>query len=69
MAVNLGEAYRHYKTIAAWGAGIEVLDAAGIPVDAPGVVTSKGASRAFAKELIEAVGWHRHWDRTTGNPI
>jgi catalase len=62
-AVNLGEAYRHYKTIAAWGEGSEVLQACAIPSDAPGVVTSAAVSRVFTKALIESIGWHRHWDR------
>ncbi len=63
-AVNLSEAYRHYKTIAAWGRGIEVLDAVGIPTGAPGVVTSVKPGRTFAQDLIESIGWHRHWERT-----
>jgi catalase len=63
-ALNLGEAFRHYKPIAAWGEGQDVLDACGIPVDAPGVVTHASANRAFAKRFLEAVSLHRHWDRT-----
>jgi catalase len=62
-AVNLGEAYRHYKTIAAWESGIDVLQACGIAPDAAGVVTAASANRAFATRFIEALGWHRHWDR------
>jgi catalase len=69
MAVNLGEAYRHYKTIAAWGDGIEVLEAVGIPLDASGVVASSKHGRTFTQEIIEAVGWHRHWDRTPDQPV
>ncbi len=68
MAVNLGEAYRHYKTIAAWGHGTKVLEAIGIPLDSPGVVASPKPSRKFTQDLVEAVGWHRHWDRTPGRP-
>jgi catalase len=68
MAVNLGEAYRHYKTIAAWGDGTKVLKAVGIPVDAPGVVVSSKHGRIFTQDLIEAVGWHRHWERTPASP-
>jgi len=62
-ALNLGEAYRHYKPIAAWGEGREVLATCGIAADTDGVVTAASANRAFAKELIDAVGWHRHWGR------
>ncbi len=68
LAVNLGEAYRHYKAIAAWGEGTEVLQAAGVPLDAPGVVVSPKPGRVFAQELVAAVGWHRHWERTPTTP-
>ena len=62
-AVNLGEAYRHSKTIAAWGQGRDVLKACGIALDAPGVVTIDKPTRRFSASLIEAIGWHRHWTR------
>jgi catalase len=62
-ALNLGEAFRHYKPIAAWGEGRDVLAACGIARDGEGIVTGATASRAFANELIEAMGWHRHWGR------
>lgn len=62
-AVNLGEAYRHYKTIAAWGSGADVLQACGIASDAPGVITGASVNRAFTSRVIDALGWHRHWDR------
>jgi catalase len=63
-AVNLGEAYRHYKTIAAWGDGEAVLQACGIIGGTPGVLTADKPNRAFAAALAEAIGWHRHWDRS-----
>jgi catalase len=63
LAVNLGEAFRHDKTVAAWGEGVGALEACGIATDAPGVVTAARAGRPFAASLIEAIGWHRHWDR------
>jgi catalase len=66
IALNLGEAFRHHKTIAAWGEGTAVLEACGIDEDSPGVVTSVKASRAFSAAVIEAIGWHRHWDRPIG---
>jgi catalase len=62
-ALNLGEAYRHYKPIAAWGEGREILEACAIAADAEGVVTGASANRAFANDLIAAIGWHRHWAR------
>jgi catalase len=63
IAVNLTEAYRHYKPIAAWGAGVKVIEAAGVDVDAPGVVTGKTPTRTFSADLTEAIGWHRYWER------
>ena len=63
MAVNLGEAFRHCKTIAAWGQGVDVLQACSISPEAPGIVVGPSANRTFIKELVEAIGWHRHWDR------
>jgi catalase len=60
-AVNLGEAFRHHKTIGAWGEGSGVLDTLGLT--GPGIVTAASASKTFAKDLITAIGWHRHWDR------
>ena len=49
LAVNLGEAYRHYKTIAAWGAGQDILAACSIPGDAPGIGRSRIIGRRAAK--------------------
>jgi catalase len=63
IALNLTEAYRHYKPIGAWGAGVAVLEASGIGVESPGIVTATVAKRAFATDLIEAIGWHRFWER------
>jgi catalase len=62
-AVNLGEAYRHHKVVAAWGEGGTVLESCGITGDLPGVVVGAKADAAFAARLIEAIGMHRHWDR------
>ena len=63
-ALNLGEAFRHHKVIAAWGEGRAVLESVGIAADGPGVVVGDTADAAFASRLVEAMGWHRHWDRT-----
>ena len=57
LAVNLGEAYRHYKTIAAWGAGRDLLAACSIPADAPGVIIADIPKRGFATAPIEGIGW------------
>jgi catalase len=62
VAVNLAEAFRHHKTIGAWGAGTGVLDALSM-TGTPGVVTSSKSDAAFAADLIAAIGLHRHWDR------
>ncbi len=62
-ALYLGEAFRHYKPIAAWGEGRTILESCAIPDDAPGVVTSATANRGFANDVIDALSWHRHWTR------
>lgn len=62
-AVNLGEAFRHYKTIAAWGEGRAVLESCGMEEGTEGVVTSPRATREFANQVITAVAAHRHWNR------
>ncbi|MGI8686395.1 MAG: catalase [Acidimicrobiales bacterium] len=59
----LREAFRHHKTVAAWGSGRDALVAAGINTEAPGVVTGDRAVRGFNAALIDALGWHRHWER------
>ena len=64
LALTIGEAFRHFKTVGAWGDGIEVLEACSLSSDLPGVITAPTSGRAFAKALVEAIGWHRHWDRS-----
>ncbi|MDQ3304369.1 MAG: catalase, partial [Actinomycetota bacterium] len=61
-ATMVQEAYRHHKTLAAWGSGAEVL-AATIDTEAAGVVTGKRVAKAFNDALIATLGWHRHWER------
>jgi catalase len=63
VAVNLGEAFRHHKTLGAWGDGADVLSAVGIDLAAPGVVVAVAGDRRWAAARCEAMGWHRHWDR------
>jgi catalase len=58
------EAYRHHKTLGAWGSGAELLRQAGAGTDEPGVaVSTRGATKTFAKALVTALGRHRHWER------
>jgi catalase len=57
------EAYRHCKTIAAWGDAVSPLADLGVPDGSPGVVTAKTPTKSFVAELSEAIGWHRHWGR------
>lgn len=61
-------AYRHCKLVAAWGDGVEVLAAAGIPVDAPGVIVSEKATKTFGKKLLAAMTVHRRWERLAPHP-
>ena len=61
-------AHRHHKTIAAWGDGGDLLAAASVPVDAPGIVVAEKAAKAFAKEVLDAMAQHRHWERAPSHP-
>ncbi|MCU1367620.1 MAG: putative catalase, partial [Ilumatobacteraceae bacterium] len=64
----LQSAYRHFKPIAAWGDGDQLLTNAGIPTDAPGVLVSPKANTAFAKAVVASLAAHRHWDRAATHP-
>lgn len=72
----LNEAYRHCKTIAASGASVELLAAAGIVTAAdeisrtgklefrPGLVATRDAyAQSLGDELVKAIAKHRHWER------
>ncbi len=59
----LQEAYRHHKTIGAWGTGIDTLQAFGIVPGDPGILSASTADDAFTAAFLEAMGWHRHWER------
>jgi catalase len=74
----VSEAYKHLKPIAAFGAGIDVLQAAGVrtrvangsgAVSDDGVITSSTSGDdlddAFIGALVGAVERHRVWDRVT----
>ncbi|MFI0720802.1 catalase [Streptomyces sp. NPDC021224] len=58
----LTEAYRHGKAVAAYGDGQALLDAAGLTVSDPGVVTASGGAEALER-LIPLLRAHRVWDR------
>ena len=62
-AMMLQEAYRHHKTVAAWGTGTDALAAASIDPTANGVVTGDKVAKGFNTALVDAIGWHRHWAR------
>ena len=62
-AMMLQEAYRHHKTVAAWGTGTDALAAASIDPTANGVVTGDKVAKGFTTALVDAIGWHRHWAR------
>jgi catalase len=72
----LNEAYKHCKTIAASGAGVELLAATGIVTAAdeisrtgklefrPGLVATRDAyAQSLADEFVNAIAKHRHWER------
>ena len=61
-------AFRHFKPVAAWGDGTELLTAAGASPDDPGVVVAERSTKAFAKSLLEAMAVHRHWERAGVHP-
>lgn len=58
----LAEAYRHGKAIGAAKGGESALEAAGIPLDAPGVIAGDGATTVL-QQLTRLLGSHRVWDR------
>jgi catalase len=63
LVLLLQEAFRHCKPIAAWGDGTVALTAAGIPLEAPGVLVAEKIDRKFTAALAKAVGLHRVWER------
>ena len=63
LVLLLQEAYRHCKTIGGWGDVGDVLTAAGIPIEAPGLMIGKSVAKAFTDELFAAMGRHRAWER------
>jgi len=72
----LNEAYKHCKTIAASGAGVELLASAGIVTAAdeisrtdklefrPGLVASRESYvQSLGDQFVRSIARHRHWER------
>ncbi|MCX4547120.1 catalase [Streptomyces sp. NBC_01565] len=67
LLVLVSEMFRHAKAIGGWAGADAVLDEAGVPSDAPGIVDAAdpaSASKALAALLAE----HRVWDRFAQRP-
>ncbi|TKT04399.1 catalase [Streptomyces lasalocidi] len=58
----LSEAFRHGKAIGAWQGAEAVLEAAGVPADAPGVVLA-GSGTDTLRQVVGLLGAHRVWER------
>ncbi|MEU0368776.1 catalase [Streptomyces sp. NPDC006283] len=58
----LSEAFRHGKAIGGWAGADRVLEAAGVPADAPGVVSGDSGESAL-QGITRLLGRHRVWDR------
>ncbi|MFD3353090.1 catalase [Streptomyces fradiae] len=56
------EAFRHAKAIAVWAGAQAALEAAGVPLDAPGVAVAESGERAVA-EVLTLLPAHRVWER------
>ena len=61
-------AYRHLKTLGSWGDGAELLLAAGVDLDAPGVSAADDTTTGLADAIVDALGSHRHWERLSPHP-
>jgi len=68
----VAEAYKHCKTIGASGAGVELLEVAGISTgdqevpaaEDPGIIIDRiGTDGNISTQFISAMGHHRHWAR------
>ncbi len=64
---HLQSTYRHFKLVAAWGDGADVLANAGI-TSAPGVVTTAKSNKGFATAIVAGLAVHRHWERAAVHP-
>jgi catalase len=61
-------AYRHHKTLGAWGDGVELLNRGGASAGEEGVVTADESTDAFASVVIAELAKHRHWERVATHP-
>jgi catalase len=61
-AVMISETFRHAKVIGSWGGGRDVIEAAGCPLDAPGLVLGDDPT-AVISDLVPMLGRHRVWER------
>jgi catalase len=68
VATYLQSAFRHFKTVGAWGDGAEVLRSAAIAPDAAGVIVHDRVTGELAQDLVAALGRHRHWERAAPHP-
>jgi len=60
-------AHRHHKPIGAWGDGSDVLSAAGIAPEGPGMSVRAVADQAAAS-VVAGLGSHRAWERAGVHP-
>ncbi|MFI7468761.1 catalase [Nonomuraea sp. NPDC049646] len=63
----VGEAYRHAKAVGGWGTAAQALQAAGIPAQAPGVVTGQDGEGVL-RDVLALLPLHRVWDRFRVHP-
>ena len=66
----VNETFKHCKALAATGAGVELLRASAIDLEAakddPGLlVEEKGEAKKVSAKFIKAIAQHRNWDRET----
>ena len=61
-------AYRHFKPIAAWGDGADLLTNAGIDIGGPGVATEPKANSRLFRSVVADLSVHRHWERAAPHP-
>ncbi|GAA2087535.1 catalase CatB [Kitasatospora saccharophila] len=62
LVLLLGEAWRHAKAIGGWGDARDVLAAAGLPSDGPGLVLGTDPVQVL-RDLADLLAGHRVWDR------
>lgn len=60
----ISEAFRHAKALGAWDDGDAVIEHAGCPADAPGVVVA-GEPADVVGEITMLLARHRVWDRVS----